>query len=126
MATLLSNRPADPSALFAEEIEDLMLEARNYLDGEPIANEEQANAVSAILNRARRIAKGMPVRFKAQQPVDVAAQLAEIERRNEATIDKLSERVRELSTRREKTTYRKVERDNDGRVAGVLETEVME
>lgn len=54
MATLL-NTPADPAALFAEEIDDLMLEARNYLDGEPIANEQQAEAVSALLNRARRI-----------------------------------------------------------------------
>ena len=56
-ATLLSNRAAEPAVLFAEEIDDLMLEARNYLDGEPIANEAQADAVSSLLNRARRVAK---------------------------------------------------------------------
>jgi len=57
MATLLSNAPADPAVLFAEEIADLMLEARNYLDGEPITTEEQASAVSSLLNRARRVGK---------------------------------------------------------------------
>jgi hypothetical protein len=57
MATLLANTPAEPAVLFSEEIEDLLLEARNYLDGEPIANEQQAEAVSSILNRARRIEK---------------------------------------------------------------------
>jgi hypothetical protein len=51
--------------LFAEEIEDLLLEARNYLDGEPIANEEQANAVSSLaepatsrVERCRRSSQG--------------------------------------------------------------------
>lgn len=57
IANPLSNAPADPAALFQEEVDDLLLEARNYLDGEPIANEEQARAVSSILNRLRRIAK---------------------------------------------------------------------
>ncbi len=54
---LLSNTPAEPAVLFAEEIADLTNEAKHWLDGEPIANEEQATAVSSILNRARRIAK---------------------------------------------------------------------
>jgi hypothetical protein len=57
MATLLANAPAEPAVLFAEEVDDLMLEARNFLDGEPIANEQQAEAVSSLLNRARRVAK---------------------------------------------------------------------
>jgi hypothetical protein len=57
MTALLANAPADPAVLFAEEIDDLMLEARNYLDGEPIANEQQAEAVSSLLNRLRRVAK---------------------------------------------------------------------
>lgn len=52
---LLSNLPPEPAVLFSEEIEDLLLEARNYLDGEPIANEEQATAVSSLLNRLRRL-----------------------------------------------------------------------
>jgi hypothetical protein len=57
VSTLLANMPADPAVLFKEEVDDLLLEARNYLDGEPIANEEQANAVSSLLNRLRRVAK---------------------------------------------------------------------
>lgn len=52
---LLANAPPDPCTLFKEEIDDLLLEARNYLDGEPIANEEQASAVSSLLNRLRRV-----------------------------------------------------------------------
>jgi uncharacterized Zn finger protein (UPF0148 family) len=57
MATLLSNAPADPATLFKEEVDDLLLEARNYLDGDPIANEQQAEAVSSLLNRLRRVSK---------------------------------------------------------------------
>lgn len=57
MISLLSNAPVEPSVLFQEEIDDLLLEARNYLDGEPIANEDQATAVSSLLNRLRRVAK---------------------------------------------------------------------
>ena len=56
MATL-ANMPAEPAVLFAEEIDDLMLEARNWLDGEPITNEQQAEAVSSLLNRLRRVSK---------------------------------------------------------------------
>jgi DNA repair and recombination protein RAD52 len=56
MEAVLSNMPTDKATLFAEEIEDLLLEARNYLDGEPIANEDQASAVSSLLNRLRRVA----------------------------------------------------------------------
>lgn len=57
MSTMLANAPTEPSVLFREEIDDLLLEARNYLDGEPIANEEQADAVSSLINRLRRVAK---------------------------------------------------------------------
>jgi hypothetical protein len=57
VTTLLANAPVEPAVLFKEEVDDLLLEARNYLDGEPIANEEQANAVSSLLNRLRRVAK---------------------------------------------------------------------
>lgn len=74
MATLLANTPADPATLFGEEIDDLMLEARNYLDGEPIANEQQAEAVSSILNRARRVSKDADEARKAEKkPHDDAA-----------------------------------------------------
>jgi hypothetical protein len=57
VTVLLANAPVEPAVLFKEEVDDLLLEARNYLDGEPIANEEQANAVSSLLNRLRRVAK---------------------------------------------------------------------
>lgn len=57
MATVLTNTPADPAVLFAEEIADLFGEAKHWLDGEPIANEQQAEAVSALMNRARRLVK---------------------------------------------------------------------
>jgi alanyl-tRNA synthetase len=74
MATLLANAPADPAVLFAEEIDDLLLEARNYLDGEPIANEEQAEAVSSLVNRLRRVAKDADEARKAEKkPHDDAA-----------------------------------------------------
>lgn len=74
MATLLSNAPAEPSVLFAEEVEDLLLEARNWLDGEPITNEQQAEAVSSLLNRLRRVSKDADDARKAEKkPHDDAA-----------------------------------------------------
>lgn len=74
MTALLANAPAEPAVLFAEEIDDLMLEARNWLDGEPIANEEQANAVSSLLNRLRRVAKDADEARKVEKkPHDEAA-----------------------------------------------------
>lgn len=74
MTTLLANAPADPATLFKEEIDDLLLEARNYLDGEPIANEDQANAVSSLLNRLRRVAKDADAaRAEEKKPHDLAA-----------------------------------------------------
>lgn len=57
MSTLLRNAPAEPAVLFAEEVEDLLSEARNFLDGEPITTEQQAEAVSSLLNRLRRVSK---------------------------------------------------------------------
>jgi hypothetical protein len=74
MATLLANAPADPATLFREEIDDLLLEARNYLDGEPIANETQADAVSSLLNRLRRVSKDADDARKVEKkPHDDAA-----------------------------------------------------
>jgi hypothetical protein len=74
MATLLSNAPADPATLFKEEVDDLLLEARNYLDGDPIANEQQAEAVSSLLNRLRRVSKDADAaRATEKRPHDDAA-----------------------------------------------------
>lgn len=71
---MLANAPADPAVLFAEEVNDLLLEARNYLDGEPIANETQAEAVSSLLNRLRRVSKDADEARKAEKkPHDDAA-----------------------------------------------------
>lgn len=70
---MLANAPA-PDILFKEEVDDLLLEARNYLDGEPIANEEQAQAVSSLLNRLRRVAKDADEARKAEKkPHDESA-----------------------------------------------------
>jgi hypothetical protein len=74
MATLLSNAPPEPSVLFAECVDDLLLEARNWLDGEPITNEQQAEAVSSLLNRLRRVSKDADEARKAEKkPHDDAA-----------------------------------------------------
>lgn len=74
MTALLANAPAEPSVLFGEEIEDLLLEARNWLDGEPITNEQQADAVSSLLNRLRRVAKDADEARKVEKkPHDEAA-----------------------------------------------------
>jgi hypothetical protein len=74
MEALLANAPADPAVLFKEEIDDLLLEARNYLDGDPITNETQAEAVSSLLNRLRRLAKDADDARKVEKkPHDDAA-----------------------------------------------------
>lgn len=71
---LLSNAPTDPFALFSESIEDLLLEAGNFLDGAPIENEEQETAVASILTRLRREAGGADEARKAEKkPHDEAA-----------------------------------------------------
>jgi hypothetical protein len=74
MTALLANAPAEPAVLFGEEVEDLLLEARNWLDGEPIETEQQAEAVSSLLNRLRRVAKDADEARKAEKkPHDDAA-----------------------------------------------------
>lgn len=71
---MLTNMPADPATLFGEEIEDLLLEARNHLDGEPIASEEQAQAVASLLNRLRRLGNDADdARIAEKRPHDMAA-----------------------------------------------------
>lgn len=70
---LLSNLP-EPQVLFGEEIDDLLMEAKNYLDGEPIASEEEAAAVSSLLSRLRRVANDADAARKAEKrPHDDAA-----------------------------------------------------
>jgi hypothetical protein len=51
-----------------------LLEARNYLDGEPIANEDQAKRYPALLNRLRRVANDADdARKDEKRPHDEAA-----------------------------------------------------
>jgi type IV secretory pathway VirB10-like protein len=74
MTALLANAPAEPAVLFAECVDDLLLEARNFLDGEPITNEQQAEAVSSLLNRLRRVSKDADEARKLEKkPHDDAA-----------------------------------------------------
>lgn len=70
-AHLIANAPPEPAVLFAEEAADLMAEAKNWLDGEPIANEEQATAVSSLLSRLRRVSRDADEARKAEaKPFD--------------------------------------------------------
>lgn len=74
MTTLLSNRPADPATLFGEELDDLMIEAKNFLDGKPIETEAEANAVSSLVNRLSRLWKDADETRKVEKrPHDDAA-----------------------------------------------------
>lgn len=78
MTALLTNSPPEPSVLFAEEIADLVGEAKHWLDGEPIATEKQAEAVSAILNRARRISNDADdIRKAEKKPHDEAGKVVQ-------------------------------------------------
>lgn len=68
------NQPVDTYGALKAHIDDLDLEARNYLDGEPIATLEQASAVSRILDDARKAVKAADEARKAEKkPHDEAA-----------------------------------------------------
>lgn len=58
-AVLGHNAPPEPTAFerVAQRIEDLSLEGRNWLDGQPVANQDQADAVGAILRDMQAVAK---------------------------------------------------------------------
>lgn len=71
--TQLRNAPADPFTLVSESIEDLLLEANNYLDGKEIETEEQERAVTSILTRLRREANAADdLRKDEKKPHDEA------------------------------------------------------
>ena len=55
-AVVGGNAPPAPTPYESslEEIETLWIEAENFLDGEPIANQEQADAVAKLLDMARQ------------------------------------------------------------------------
>lgn len=71
---------ARPYDLFAETINDLYDEARNWADGEPIASEEQAEAVQTLMRMIQQTEKDADAARKAEaKPFDDAK--AEIQER---------------------------------------------
>jgi hypothetical protein len=65
-ATIGHNQP-DAFTLITESIDDLLLEANNFLDGKEIENEEQEAAVASILTRLRREANAADDLRKAER-----------------------------------------------------------
>lgn len=67
------NQPPDKFGALKAHIDDLDMEARNHLDGEPITTEAQALAVSRILDDARKAAKAADeARKEEKRPHDEA------------------------------------------------------
>ena len=64
---------ATPFDLIAEHLEGLISEARNFADGEPVANQGQADAVSALIESLRIAAKDADAeRVRENKPHDDA------------------------------------------------------
>ena len=69
-----NNPPADPFDGFSAHIEDLMIEARNFLDGEGVADQGQADAVAALMDQLRTASKDADkARAEEKRPHDDAA-----------------------------------------------------
>lgn len=66
-----NNPPADPFDAIKVHIEDLYLEARNWLDGEPITTQAQADEVGRLLDMIREAEKAADeVRKELNKPFD--------------------------------------------------------
>ena len=64
---------ATPFDLIADHLEDLIAEARNFADGEPVASQGQADAVSALIESLRIAAKDADAeRVRENKPHDDA------------------------------------------------------
>jgi hypothetical protein len=64
---------ATPFDLIADHLEDLIAEARNFADGEPVASQGQADAVSALIEDLRLAAKDADAeRVRENEPHDKA------------------------------------------------------
>lgn len=64
---------ATPFDLLSEHLEDLIAEARNFADGQPVANQGQADAVSALIESLRIAAKDADAeRVRENEPHDKA------------------------------------------------------
>lgn len=66
-AKIGDNLPPEPFDLISESIEDLLIEANNFLDGKEIETEEQEQAVASILTRLRREANAADDQRKAER-----------------------------------------------------------
>jgi hypothetical protein len=73
-AAIGHNIPPDPAAAFALHLDDLEEQARQFLDGEPVETEKQAEAVSRLLGMVRKAANDADDARKAEKkPHDEAA-----------------------------------------------------
>lgn len=73
-ATIGHNRPDDHFEAFKMDLDDLFDEAKNFLDGSPIETQQQADDVSALVNRLRKSIGGADEYRKAEKkPHDDAA-----------------------------------------------------
>jgi hypothetical protein len=73
IAPIGHNAPPEPFDAFKLHIDDLYSEAANFLDGQPIANQAQADTVNVLLNRLRKAEKdGDEARRAEKKPHDDA------------------------------------------------------
>jgi hypothetical protein len=83
---------ASPFMLIEEHLEDLIAEARNFADGEPVANQGQADAVSALIESLHVAAKDADAeRVRENKPHDDAT--AEVQARYNVWIAPLKNKV---------------------------------
>lgn len=88
IAAIGHNAPPTPYEGFQAHIDDLFAEAKNFLDGEPIANEGQAEAVANLLNRLRKTGNDADDARKVEKkPHDDAAK--EVQARWKPLLDKV-------------------------------------
>jgi hypothetical protein len=82
-----NNPPPSPFELMAEHINDLYTEAAQWLDGEPVTTQAQADALNTLENRIREAAKDCEAMRKEEvKPLDDAK--AEIQERYNPLIGK--------------------------------------
>jgi hypothetical protein len=69
-----NNPPSSPFELATESVDLVYMEAKNWFDGEPIGNQDQADAVSKLLDQLRQVKKGVDeARVTEKKPFDDAA-----------------------------------------------------
>ena len=73
IATIGHNSPPSPFEEIKTRIEDLYGEAKQWLDGEPVTTQDQANALNTLENRIREAAKEAEALRKGEvKPLDDA------------------------------------------------------